>query len=175
MSSKLKIQKTGQGNISPPPDMLPEIVRPECWTTANESEWIPLGNENYSLPLCLNISEGYWVHLLRVRQPGIINRHRHSSPVHVLTLKGHWHYPERDWVAGPGTYVFEAPGDVHTLCVPEGGTEMIFMANVKGTLLYVDEDGNPTGYDDVFTRIDAARRHFKEVGLGTDHVRKFIR
>ncbi|MGY9057104.1 MAG: cupin, partial [Alphaproteobacteria bacterium] len=28
---------------------------------------------------------------------------------------------------------------------------------------------------DVFTRIDAARKHYEEVGLGTDYVKRFIR
>lgn len=175
MSAELKIVKTGPGPVPAPVDMLPEIVMPECWMHTDDKHWVPLGNDSYSLPMCLNVSEGYWVHLLRVCTPGIVNRHRHSSPVHVLTLKGNWHYPERDWVASPGTYVFEAPGDVHTLCVPEGCDEMMFMANVKGALVYVDEMGNPTGYDDVFTRIAAARAHYENIGLGGDYVKNFIR
>ena len=161
--------------IAPPPDMLPEIVRAGSLSTNDDKHWIPLGNEIYSLPLCLNVSEGYWVHLLKARQAGFINRHRHSSPVHVFTLKGRWHYPEKDWIAEAGTYVFEPPGDTHTLMVPEGGAEMMFMANVKGTLLYVDEGGNPTGFDDVFSRIEAARSHYSAIGLSSDYVRRFIR
>ena len=165
---------TDVSSIQAPPDMLPEIVRFSSFE-AEESEWIPLGNDVYSLPLCMNVSEGYWVHLLRAKRSGLINRHRHSSPVHVFTLKGRWHYPEKSWVAEAGTYVFEPPGDTHTLCVPEGGAEMIFMANVKGTLLYVDEQGRPTGFDDVFTRIQAARQHYVSTGRGADYVKRFIR
>ena len=161
--------------IAAPIDMLPEIVRPDSLCESDTREWVPVGEALYSRPLCLNVSEGYWLHLLWAKRSGFINRHRHSSPVHVFTLKGHWHYPEKDWVAGPGTYVFEPPGDTHTLKVPEGCPEMMFMANVKGTLLYVDERGAPTGYDDVFTRIDAARKHYATVGLGADYVRRFIR
>jgi 2,4'-dihydroxyacetophenone dioxygenase len=161
-------------SVPPPPDMLPEIVRAAS-LSADDRDWIPLGNDVHSLPLCLNVSEGYWVHLLKARQAGFINRHRHASPVHVFTLKGRWHYPEKDWIAEAGTYVFEPPGDTHTLMVPEGGAEMMFMANVKGTLLYVDERGKPTGYDDVFTRIEAARNHYARLGLGQDYVRRFIR
>ena len=129
----------------------------------------------YSLPLCLNVSEGYWVHILHARRAGFINRHRHSSPVHVFTLKGRWHYPEKDWIAEAGTYVFEPPGDTHTLMVPEGCSDMMFLANVKGTLLYVDEQGNPTGFDDVFTRIESARKHYIATGKGADFVRNIIR
>nr|WP_321440639.1 2,4'-dihydroxyacetophenone dioxygenase family protein [uncultured Hyphomonas sp.] len=176
MTSDLVIEKMTADKVPAlPVDMLPDIIQPDTWLGHDERAWVPLGNECYSMPLCLNVSEGYWVHLMRVRKPGIINRHRHSSPVHVMTLKGHWHYPEKDWIASAGTYVFEPPGDYHTLCVPEGGAEMIFMANVKGALLYVDEDGNPNGYDDVFTRIDSARRHYEAIGLGADYVKRYIR
>ena len=158
-----------------PPDMLAEIVRHGTLAETDPREWVPLSPTTFSLPLCLSVGEGYWVHLLRATEPGFINRHRHTNPVHVLTLKGHWHYPEKGWTAGPGTYVCEPSGDVHTLVVPEGGAEMMFMANVKGGLLYVDEQGRLTGHDDVFTRIESARRHYEAVGLGSDYVKRFIR
>jgi 2,4'-dihydroxyacetophenone dioxygenase len=174
-AADLKIIKTGMGALVAPPDMLADIMRPDAFGEADPRQWVPLGDDNFSLPLCLNVSEGYWVHLLRATKPGVINRHRHSAPVHLMTIKGHWHYPEKDWVAGPGTYVFEPPGDIHTLCVPEGGAEMVFMANVRGALLYVDEKGALAGYDDVFTRIEACRRHYSAIGLGPDYVKRFIR
>src|SRR5215469_1217200 len=161
----LKIVKTGLGQLVLPPEMIQEIVLPNAFAETPTAEWVPLGNECYSRPLCLNVSEGYWAHLFRVRKPGFVNRHRHSSQVHVLTLKGHWHYPEKNWVAAAGTYVFEPPGDVHTLIVPEGGAEMMFLSIVRGALLYVDEQGKTVGYDDVFTRIESARRHYAAVGL----------
>jgi 2,4'-dihydroxyacetophenone dioxygenase len=46
---------------------------------------------------------------------------------------------------------------------------------VHGSLMYVDQDGNSTGYDDVFTRIDKYRAHFDAVGLGADYVKNFMR
>jgi len=41
--------------------------------------------------------------------------------------------------------------------------------------MYVDQDGNSTGYDDVFTRIERYREHFEKVGLGADYVKTFMR
>lgn len=171
----LKIEKTGMGALTLPPDIVGEIVTNDAFAPADERLWAPLGNECYSRPLCLNVTEGYYVHILRVKKPGIVNRHRHSGQVQLLTLKGHWHYPEKDWVAGPGTYVFEPPGDVHTLIVPEVGAEMVFVAFVRGALLYVDERGELTGYDDVFTRLETARRHYEAVGLDPEHLQRIIR
>jgi outer membrane protease len=40
-------------------------------------------------------------------------------------LKGKWKYLEHDWVAEAGSYVFEPPGEIHTLVVPEGVDEMV--------------------------------------------------
>jgi quercetin dioxygenase-like cupin family protein len=38
--------------------------------------------------------------------------------VHAFTLRGEWHYLEHDWIAKTGDYVFEPPGETHTLVVP---------------------------------------------------------
>ena len=35
--------------------------------------------------------------------------------------------------------------------------------------------GEVQGYDDVFTKIDLCKKHFKAVGLGEDFVDQFIR
>ncbi len=100
--------------------------------------------------------------------------HRHSSPVHAHTIKGTWGYLEHDWQARPGTYVFEPPGETHTLTV--GDEEMIAMFHVTGALLYCDpETGEVTGFDDVFTKLEKARKHYEKVGLGADYVDQFVR
>ena len=52
---------------------------------------------------------------------------------------------------------------------------MITFFQVTGSLHYVDEAGKAIGFDDVFTRIDLARAHYEEVGLGADYVRNFVR
>lgn len=36
-----------------------------------------------------------------------------------FNLKWQWRYEERDWIAKPGTFIFEPPGDIHTL-ITEG-------------------------------------------------------
>jgi hypothetical protein len=52
---------------------------------------------------------------------------------------------------------------------------MVTLFTVHGMLTYVDPDGNATGYDDVFTRLEKYRAHFEAVGLGADYVRTFMR
>jgi hypothetical protein len=95
--------------------------------------------------------------------------------VHGFVLKGRWRYLEHDWVANEGDYVFEPPGETHTLVVPEDVEEMVTFFNISGCMYYVDEQGRHTGFEDVFTKIDMCRRHYREVGLGDTYVDRFVR
>ena len=95
--------------------------------------------------------------------------------MHGFVLKGHWRYLEHDWVANEGDYVFEPPGETHTLTVPDDVEEMITFFNISGCMYYVDENGQHTGFEDVFTKIDMCAAHYEKVGLGRDFVRQFIR
>lgn len=154
--------------------MVADLVVPD----ANSDDallWAPVAPDIWSRPLHLNVSAGYYTHVLRVRRSGVLQRHRHSGAVHAYVIRGRWHYLEHDWFAEEGSYIFEPPGETHTLTVPDDCTDMITLFTVHGSLMYVDPDGNATGYDDVFTRIEKYREHFESVGLGSDHVRQFMR
>ena len=151
---------------------------PEIVTTAlpdDERIWVPQAPDVWFRPLMLNTLQGGWCNLLRVRRAGILSRHRHPGPVHGYVIKGKWRYLEHDWIATEGSYVFEPPGETHTLTVPEDVEEMITFFNISGCMYYVDEDGNHTGFEDVFTKIDMCAAHYEKVGLGKEYVRQFVR
>ncbi|WP_159714646.1 2,4'-dihydroxyacetophenone dioxygenase family protein [Geminicoccus flavidas] len=157
-----------------PSEILPDLVVPNA-IPDDERIWVPQAENVWFRPLCLNRSSGYWMNLLRVRKSGILSRHRHPNPVHAFVLKGSWRYLEHDWVATEGSYAFEPPGETHTLVVDEDVEEMITLFQVNGCMYYVDPWGNNVGFEDVFTKIDMCRKHYKEVGLGEDYVDRFIR
>ncbi len=157
-----------------PKDAAPEIVVPSA-IPEDERIWVPQAENVCFRPLCLNVSQGYWMNLLRVRKSGVLSRHRHPNAVHGYVIKGRWHYLEHDWVAEEGGYVYEPPGETHTLVVPDDVDEMITFFQVNGIMYYVDPYGNHLGYEDVFTKIDMCRKHYEEVGLGADYVDQFIR
>jgi hypothetical protein len=52
---------------------------------------------------------------------------------------------------------------------------MITFFNISGCMYYVDEDGQHTGFEDVFTKIDMCAAHYEKVGLGADFVKQFVR
>lgn len=141
----------------------------------DERVWVPQAPNVWFRPLMLNTVAGQWCNLLRVRKAGVLSRHLHPAPVHGFVLKGSWYYREHDWVARAGDYVFEPPGETHTLVVPDDVEEMITFFNISGCMYYVDEEGKHTGFEDVFAKIDMCRRHYEEVGLGADYVDQFIR
>ena len=157
-----------------PKESPPELVIPHA-IPDDERLWVPQSETVWFRPLCLSASRGYWVNLLRVRKSGVLSRHRHPQPVHGYVLKGSWHYLEHDWIATEGSYVYEAPGETHTLVVEADVPEMITLFQVNGAMIYVDPDGAVLGYEDVFTKIGLCRRHFAATGLGDSFVEQFIR
>jgi len=160
--------------MSPPKEALDDIVIADA-VPNDERLWVPQAENVWFRPLCLNRSQGYWMNLLRVRKSGVLSRHRHPQAVHGFVIKGRWHYLEHDWVAEEGGYVYEPPGETHTLVVPDDVEEMITYFQVNGVMCYVDPYGKVLGYEDVFSKIDLCKEHFNEVGLGEEFVEQFIR
>ena len=159
-----------------PADALADIVIPDA-VPEDERLWVPQAANVWFRPLCLNRSQGYWMNLLKVRKAGVLSRHIHPSWVTGLVLKGAWRYQEHDWIAREGSFVYEPPGEIHTLVVDEavGAQEMITFFNIHGAMVYVDEQGAVTGYEDVFTKIGMCRRHYAGNGLGEGCVDQFVR
>jgi quercetin dioxygenase-like cupin family protein len=162
--------------LSQPMSMVPDmLIAGALALDGNEQEWVPQAHGVWFKPLLLNVSQGYYLNILRVRGSGVLSRHRHHGPVHAFTLRGSWHYLEHDWVAAAGDYAFEPAGETHTLVVPEEVPEMVTLFHVSAGYTYIDPYGVALGYEDVFTKLEAASRHYESVGLGKDHVRKLTR
>jgi 2,4'-dihydroxyacetophenone dioxygenase len=141
----------------------------------DERVWVSQAPDVWFRPLMLNSVNGQWCNLLRVRRAGVLSRHRHPAPVHGFVLKGSWRYREHDWIAHAGDYVFEPPGETHTLIVPDDVPEMITFFNISGCMYYVDDEGRNTGFEDVFSKIDMCRAHYAQIGLGSEYVDQFVR
>jgi 2,4'-dihydroxyacetophenone dioxygenase len=159
-----------------PEGMVADLALPGVLDFDSHPElWVPQAPDVSFRPLLLNVSHGYFVNLLRVQRAGILSRHRHTGPVQACVLRGSWHYLEHDWSATQGSFIFEPPGETHTLEVLDDGPEMITLFSVTGAYLYVDPDGRSLGVEDVFSKLAAARAHYRAVGLPTDYVDQFVR
>jgi quercetin dioxygenase-like cupin family protein len=154
------------------------MIQPELAVAAipdDERVWVPQAPDVWFRPLLLNTVSGGWCNLLRVRKSGVLSRHRHPMMVVGYVIKGTWFYREHDWVATVGSFVYEPPGEIHTLEVPADCAEMITFFNIQGAMIYLNDANEQTGYEDVWTKIDMCRAHYAANGLGADYVDQFVR
>lgn len=163
---------------------LPEHAVPELVADVDfddERYWVPRGDDIESLPLLFSVATGSWVNITRARGDGIISRHRHSSPVTGYTLEGAWGYIEHEWTARKGTFIFEPPGETHTLIVkpdasnPSAEKNMMVLFHNYGPLMHVDNSGEVCGYVDVFKRLEDCKKHYRHCGLGSECIERLIR
>ena len=77
--------------------------------------------------------------------------------------------------AEAGSFVFETPGEAHTLVAYEHEDQMRAFFVVTGPLIWLDEDGNSTGHFDVHDYLALCRKHYEANGIGAAYVDSLIR
>jgi hypothetical protein len=85
---------------------------------------------------------------------------------------------EHDWVAKPGTFIYEPAGEAHTLVVTDdspGPALIMFM--VEGGLIYLDNPvaGGFAAYEDGFSILEVSRNYYREAGLDVQQLDALIR
>jgi 2,4'-dihydroxyacetophenone dioxygenase len=120
---------------------------------SDEIPWVPQEPGRWFKPLHFFTSSGTWINLVKMEPGKQIRRHIHAGgSVHAYVLAGSWRYLEHDWIATPGSYVFEPAGGAHTLEVL-GDTTMVTLFTVNGVIQYLDEEGRVDQQDDVRSRL----------------------
>ncbi|QQK78819.1 2,4'-dihydroxyacetophenone dioxygenase family protein [Salicibibacter cibi] len=139
-----------------------KVGLPDMAIDLEEIPWVPQSDRVWFKPVRFNLQSGQWINLLYVKPGGIVNRHRHTGgQVLAYTLQGQWRYLERDWIAKPGTFVYEPPGDIHTLTV-DGDEPMITLFMLEGSIQYIDDKDEMTYQDDVFSKYQLYLNYCKE-------------
>ncbi len=148
-------------------DAIMALQLPDQAIDSESIPWVPQGERVWFKPLRFDLANGRWVNLLKVTGGGKVNRHRHSGgQVLGYVVQGTWHYQERDWVARAGTFVYEPPGDIHTLIVDGAeNEEMITLFLLEGVIQYLDDDDNLIYQDDVFTKMDRYLKFCEAQGI----------
>lgn len=83
---------------------------------------------------------GQWIALLKVPPNSELPLHHHAGTVMVWTIAGRWRYLEHDWVATPGSFVYETAGTRHTP-VSVGDDEVITLNIVMGDWNLLSPEG----------------------------------
>ncbi|RBR12511.1 uncharacterized protein FIESC28_08635 [Fusarium coffeatum] len=94
---------------------------PDVYISYNKDTlWHPWTGTLELKPLRFETRSGHFVVSLRTPVDAWLGKHRHRGTVTAVTMSGNWRYKEYDWVAGPGDYVVENPGTIHTLSMGAG-------------------------------------------------------
>jgi 2,4'-dihydroxyacetophenone dioxygenase len=139
---------------------LPEIV-----VDTKDMPWVPFDEKTcHFKPVRFDFTTGTWTYLFKIKPNQVLTRHRHTGGnVIGFNLKGQWRYAERDWIAKPGTFIFEPPGDIHTLITED--EEVITLFTLGGSLQYFDEENQIVGQDDIFSVYKKYCDFYLEYGL----------
>lgn len=131
---------------------------PERIVNIEELPWVPF-TENHSChfkPLRFDLNTGTWIYLFKIESNQVLGRHRHTGGAVIgYNIQGKWRYEGRKWVAVPGTFIFEPPGDIHTLITED--EEVVTLFILGGSLQYFDENNQIVGQDDIYTVIKKYR------------------
>jgi 2,4'-dihydroxyacetophenone dioxygenase len=156
------------------PDAKPEVYIPDA-ASDDPRLYVPFTDTVSSRPLWISPSTNKWCDILTATSAGLVNRHYHPHEVFAYTISGKWGYLEHDWTATRGDFVYESPGEGHTLVAFEHEEPMRVFFIVSGPLIWLDEHGETTGYFDVHSYIEMCRNHYEKVGLGAAAVDKLFR
>lgn len=160
-------QKPG---ISPVPEPFAKVIAKYgaqggfIGETDADLPWVPFTDTVSIRHLAFDVRNNSYANILWVKAGGKLGTHRHRGHVSAITLEGSWRYLEYDWVARPGSFVYETPGTAHTLvCDDPKGMKAMFWLN--GTLEFFDDAGKLAQMFDVFWYIDHYTNHCKKHGL----------
>lgn len=144
---------------------------------ADTLPWVPF--EPYTPEVHIKLLKadpvrGETITLLRVPISMELPRHHHTGTVIVYTVAGAWRYKEHDWIARPGSVVFETAATVHTPVAVRGhGNEVITLNITVGELLYTDEAGRVVAIENWRTLVDRYLAYCKKQGIEPRDVTSF--
>jgi 2,4'-dihydroxyacetophenone dioxygenase len=106
--------------------------------------WVPFApysNDVFLKYFKLDPIRGEMIVLMKVPAGMELPRHHHSGTAIVYTIKGRWKYKEHDWIAGPGSVVFETAASSHTPEAVSREGHVLVLNIVVGDLIFLSEEG----------------------------------
>ena len=146
--------------------------------TSDDRRWVPYADGVWFQPCCFNVTTGGFSVMLKALPGAKLGVHYHVGTVHGYTLRGHWRYLEHDWIAKPGTFIYEPAGEAHTLVVTDDSpAPALILFIVEGGLIYLDKPANGgfAAYEDGFTILGLCRKYYLEAGLDVRELESLIR
>jgi 2,4'-dihydroxyacetophenone dioxygenase len=132
--------------------------------TLEESPWVPFGDKAAIRHLAFDPRNNTFGNILWIKKAGVIGTHKHRGTVVMVCLEGSARYLEYDWVAGPGDFIYETPGLVHTL-VSDHPQGCKLFGWLHGATEFYDEQGKFIETLDVWWFINHYETYCRENGI----------
>ena len=136
---------------------------------------MPLSETVGSRPLWISVAAEQLVRRAARQRPRAGQPPLPPARVFAYTISGKWGYLEHDWVATAGDFVYETPGEATRSSPTSHDEPMKVLFNVKGPLIWLDENGEPDGHFDVHDYIELCKEHYEQNGLGADAIDALLR
>jgi len=152
------------------PEIYADVIRrhgiPGTFVGASEPEspWVPFGANAAIRHLLFDTRHNIFSNILWIKSAGVIGTHKHRGTVVMVCLEGSARYLEYDWVAGPGAFIYETPGLVHTLVSDDPHGVKLF-GWLQGPIEFYDDKGNFVETLDVWWFIHHYESHCRERGI----------
>ena len=132
--------------------------------------WVPMTPYSEDVLLKyfkLDPTRGEWIVMMKVPFGAQLPRHHHTGTVMVYTMEGRWKYKEHDWVAGPGSIVYETAASTHTFEVVAAGETgyVTTLVQVNGDLLFLDDKGNIIALENWKTSLNRYLAYCEQHGI----------
>lgn len=154
--------------------MFYQDVATECIDDAS-IPWVPMSEKLPGVMLKyfkLDPTRGEMIVLMKSPAQGQLPKHHHTGTVIVYTLQGRWKYLEHDWVAGPGSLVFETAASSHTpVALP--GDDIIALNIVQGELVYLDDEDRIISSDNWKSALQRYLSHCEKHGIDPKDITAF--
>ena len=134
----------------------------------DDRRWVPYAEGVWIQPCHFDVTRGGFSVVLKGLPGAALGTHYHVGTVRGHTMRGHWRYLEHDWIAKPGTFIYEPAGEAHTLVILEDSPEpALILFVVEGGLVYLDkpDNGSMAAYEDGFTMLELCRNYYRSAGL----------
>jgi 2,4'-dihydroxyacetophenone dioxygenase len=166
--SVMTVPPSTLGQIVNVPEEFRELIsRRGCKGTfvgPNESPWVPFGDNAAIKHLAFDVRSNTYSNILWIKGPGVIGTHKHRGKIVMVCLEGGVRYLEYPWVAGPGDFITEVPGESHTLVTehPQGCKLFGWM---QGAIEFYDDKANFVFTADVWWFMNHYETYCRDNGL----------
>lgn len=132
----------------------------------------PYSEEIFIKVIKVDAIRGEWTTLLKTPPYTELPMHHHSGTVMVWTVTGSWRYKEHNWVATPGSFVFETAASRHTP-ITVGDEEVITLNIVQGDWNVMSPEGAVLAIENWKSMVDRYVNYCKNQGIEAVDVTSF--